>query len=586
MPQSRSRLMQTTKTISLTLIMTLFAMFISAAPVLAQNVVISEFMANPVVVSAANGQWIELHNTTSVIQDISGFKVVANQDPSNTTQGSVTLPSSGITIAPNGYFLICANTNSATNGGLNCDIGGAPALNNSQTATDPNPSVGISDNTDTAVDQVAYGTTDVVNGQSTIVERDVNNQPALSQDDKNVYGANGNMGTPGRATDIDNPVLKINSPTINQKVSGQIIVNGDLSDANLKAFNVYLEPADSSGTRVVDYGWISAASNNLTNQELYKIDTILCPQCNDGQYKVFVTARDEYGKTTTKDVMIVIDNTAPTITASNKSTNDRRPGLSGTVNDPKSTVEIKLNGQTYQAINSGKGTWKLAGNIIASLSDRTYNIQAKATDEAGNIALTSARLTVDATAPVVTVNKLTTTDHSPTLSGKVDDNNATVKVKLDGKTYTAKNNRDGTWTLDGKLIKPLSPHGSYDITVTATDSFGNIGTDQTKDELSLIPDFVDTVSIKKIHTSPALGSLSYGSSVSGDASMLDTDGDGIPDSQDSTPNGEKDDSSKSDSDKVDSKKTKNDFDYRWVILTGAIIAFLWFLLKQRDEPGI
>ncbi|MBP9131947.1 hypothetical protein KBF61_02335 [Candidatus Saccharibacteria bacterium] len=441
------------------------------------------------------------------------------------------------------------------------------------------------------MDQVAYGTTDVVNGQSTIVERDVNHQPVLSQDDKNVYSTNGNMGTPGKATDIDSPVVKINSPTVNQKVRGQIIINGDLSDANLKDFNVYLEPAGSSGTRLVDSGWISAANSNLANQELYTIDTALCPQCNDGQYKVFLTARDEYGKTTTKEVMIVIDNTAPTITASNRSTRDRTPSLSGTVDDPAADVEIKLNEQTYQAINYGNGTWKLADDTIASLSDGTYNIQAKVTDEAGNTAVTSARLIVDATAPAVTVNKLTTTSHSPTLRGTVNDKKATIRVTVAGKTYAVKNNGDGTWNLSGKMLVALGAHRTYDVTARATDSFGNVGTDKTSQELTVNPSFSDAIkksSTRTRQTDSTLGNVGFGSSVSGDANMLDSDGDGIPDSKDKTPygdNGDKDTKGDKDIDKgnVDGEQTENNFDFRWVILTGAIIAFLWFLLRQKEE---
>ncbi|MDG1457693.1 MAG: Ig-like domain-containing protein, partial [Pseudoprimorskyibacter sp.] len=80
---------------------------------------------------------------------------------------------------------------------------------------------------------------------------------------------------------------------------------------------------------------------------------------------------------------------------------------------------------------------------------------------------------LDVTPPVVTLTALgTVTDTTPTISGTVDDATATVVVLLDGTSYTAVNNGDGSWVLDGAAITELG-NGAYTATVTATDGAGN-----------------------------------------------------------------------------------------------------------------
>ena len=101
-------------------------------------------------------------------------------------------------------------------------------------------------------------------------------------------------------------------------------------------------------------------------------------------------------------------------------------------------------------------------------------VTATATDEAGNTS-GPASDTVDAVAPVVAINDLTTNDTTPALTGTVDDANAVVVVTIDGNDYTAINNGNGTWTLADDAIATLA-EGNYTATVTATDPDGNVST--------------------------------------------------------------------------------------------------------------
>lgn len=120
------------------------------------------------------------------------------------------------------------------------------------------------------------------------------------------------------------------------------------------------------------------------------------------------------------------------------------------------------------------------------LADGEYTITVNVEDSNGNQASDSINVTVDNTAPVVTIDEKTTTDPNPELTGTVDDPNATVEVTVDGNTYTATNNGDGTWTLADDAITPALDPGTYDVSVSATDSAGNVGHDATTDELTIV----------------------------------------------------------------------------------------------------
>ena len=85
-------------------------------------------------------------------------------------------------------------------------------------------------------------------------------------------------------------------------------------------------------------------------------------------------------------VSFVKDTVAPTVTVSSLSTLSSTPTLSGGVNDPTATVEVTVAGQTYPAINNGDGTWTLPGSsIVTPLVAGIYDVQATATDPAGNV---------------------------------------------------------------------------------------------------------------------------------------------------------------------------------------------------------
>src|SRR5262249_10259722 len=78
----------------------------------------------------------------------------------------------------------------------------------------------------------------------------------------------------------------------------------------------------------------------------------------------------------------------------------------------------------------------------------------------------------------VQIAPVLTRDTTPALTGTVSDLGALIQVTIDGHTYTATNNGDGTWTLSGNsLPRPLS-EGTYTVTVQAADAPNTVGADK------------------------------------------------------------------------------------------------------------
>jgi hypothetical protein len=174
----------------------------------------------------------------------------------------------------------------------------------------------------------------------------------------------------------------------------------------------------------------------------------------------------------------VIDTTEPTVTVDTLTSNDTTPQLTGTIDEPTATVLVTVNGTTYSATNNGDGTWTLPGDTLQSpLAEGTYDIVVVATDAAGNEGSVSIpdALVVDTTSPVVTVDSLNSSDRTPRLTGTVNDPTASIEVTINGVTYSATNNGDGTWALPNNAITDPLPDGTYDVVVTATDPGSNVG---------------------------------------------------------------------------------------------------------------
>ncbi|MGQ4648938.1 DUF4114 domain-containing protein [Lyngbya aestuarii] len=183
--------------------------------------------------------------------------------------------------------------------------------------------------------------------------------------------------------------------------------------------------------------------------------------------------------------LYTIDTVSPVVGVTPFTTSDSTPPLTGVVDDPTATVTVSVNDTNYTATNDGDGTWTLPDDTIGSiLTDGTYEVEVTATDSLGNFGTDASinELVINPAAPAVSVDSLSTNDSEPQITGTVDDTTAIVEVTVDGTSYSATNNGDGTWTLEDNLAPSLT-EGIYEVEVTATDSLGNFGTDGTTNEL-------------------------------------------------------------------------------------------------------
>ncbi|RIK80290.1 MAG: hypothetical protein DCC68_11305 [Planctomycetota bacterium] len=315
-------------------------------------------------------------------------------------------------------------------------------------------------------------------------------------------------GTPGTAEQILSPVVTLGpltTPDMSPPLSGTI-------NTVVDSITVTID-----GTRT-----FPAFINGLGAWSLF--DDAIQPPLSTGDHTMFATAVNSQGSMSSTPVLLRIGSITPTVTVNTLVTNDATPPLSGTVSDPAAVIQVTVSGNTYPATNNGNGTWTLANNVISpALAQGTYNVAVTA-NVGGNIGTdaTTNELTIDTTAPTVTINARTTNDTTPQLTGTVSDNSAVgslvVRVTVNGNTYTATNNGNGTWTLADNTISPALAQGTYSVTVTATDLAGNVGTDATSNELVIdtLPPAVAILPRTTNDTTPQLtGTYSDNSSQAG-----------------------------------------------------------------------
>jgi subtilisin-like proprotein convertase family protein len=132
------------------------------------------------------------------------------------------------------------------------------------------------------------------------------------------------------------------------------------------------------------------------------------------------------------------------------------------------------------------GTFEIGAGVdgYVPLSDGTYEISFEVLDAYGTWdSKGSLRIIIDTTAPVVAVDPMLTSNDVPTVTGTIDDPTADLNVEIDGINYAVIRTAPNSWAA--QVDQSLLPD-SYDVRVTAVDLAGNVGTDTTIDELTVV----------------------------------------------------------------------------------------------------
>ncbi|WP_338924372.1 BapA-related adhesin SiiEA [Escherichia coli] len=229
----------------------------------------------------------------------------------------------------------------------------------------------------------------------------------------------------------------------------------------------------------------------------------------DGTVTISATITDSAGNSSTQTHNVQVNTAAVSLSVSTISgdnlINAAEAGsaltLSGTGTNfaAGTVVTVLLNGKGYSATIQSNGSWSVnvpAADVAALADGTSYTVSASAQDSAGNSATASRSVTVDLTAPVISINTVSTDDRlnaaeqqQPlTLNGSTSaEVGQTVTVTFGGKTYTATVAANGTWALNVPAADLAAlGQGAQTITASVNDRAGNPG--QTTHALT-----VDTV---------------------------------------------------------------------------------------------
>ncbi|MCG0455173.1 Ig-like domain-containing protein, partial [Enterobacter cloacae complex sp. ECC445] len=320
-----------------------------------------------------------------------------------------------------------------------------------------------------------------------------------------VSDAAGNPGSAGKAITLDTtpPTVSFNvvagDDVINSVEHGQAqIVSGSATGANV-GDKVVITVGSNQYTTTVD------ASGNWS----VGVPASVISALTDGTVTLSATITDGAGNSSTQTHDVRVNTASVALTVNTLSGDDvinaAEAGNALVINGSSAqfasgtVVTVTLNGKAYTATIQSDGTWTTtvpAADVGALADGARYQVSVSAQDSAGNGASATHDISVDTTAPVVSIATLSGDDMLNALEAQQPltvrgsssaEAGQTVTVTLGGKSYTALVGSDGTWTLDVPAadLAALS-QGALTVTASVNDKAGNGG--QTTHTLT-----VDTV---------------------------------------------------------------------------------------------
>jgi len=185
----------------------------------------------------------------------------------------------------------------------------------------------------------------------------------------------------------------------------------------------------------------------------------------DGSHTVIVDSTDAAGNLGSATATFTVDTIVPVVAITAPAaglTQDNTPLLTFNVTDASPVTNVvKVDGVAVATVS---------GESLAQLADGPHTVRVESTDAAGNLGFAEVIITVDATAPVVTLtNPATggfTNDNTPLLSFGVTDATAVTNVvRVDGVVVAM---------VSGDSLALLAD-GQHTVIVESTDAVGNLG---------------------------------------------------------------------------------------------------------------
>nr|WP_249525159.1 Ig-like domain-containing protein [Escherichia coli] len=300
----------------------------------------------------------------------------------------------------------------------------------------------------------------------------------------------GNLGSASKGVTVDTtaPVISFNT------VAGDDVIN------NVEHIQAQIISGTATGAVAGDRLVVTIAgqqyvtSTDASGNWSVGVPASVISGLADGTVTISATITDSAGNSSTQTHNVQVNTAAVSLSVSTISgdnlINAAEAGsaltLSGTGTNfaTGTVVTVLLNGKGYSATIQSNGSVPAAD--VAALSDGTsYTVSASAQDSAGNSATASRSVAVDLTAPVISINTVSTDDRlnaaeqqQPlTLNGSTSaEVGQTVTVTFGGKTYTATVAANGTWALNVPAVDLAAlGQGAQTITASVNDRAGNPG---------------------------------------------------------------------------------------------------------------
>lgn len=170
-------------------------------------------------------------------------------------------------------------------------------------------------------------------------------------------------------------------------------------------------------------------------------------------------------------------------------------------------VVLTLNGKTYTTQVGLDGAWQfiISSKDLQALVEGTYTVSVTVTNEFHQQASQDVAVTVDIMAPALTVETLTGDGYiniaeslAPiTITGtaSLDDVGREVHLQIDGKSYVAIVQSDGSWSTQLSADALQNMKGDFPLTITLTDAAGNSTTITNIIHVSADPTQLPTITI-------------------------------------------------------------------------------------------
>ncbi|MFP2683850.1 beta strand repeat-containing protein [Enterobacter ludwigii] len=307
-----------------------------------------------------------------------------------------------------------------------------------------------------------------------------------------VTNVNGNSASAGREYSVDATAPAVTIDT----VAGDNVINASEASAGVAITGTTTAEAGQTVTVTLGNKQYTAQVQAGGTWSVNVPGADLTAMADNG-YTVQVSVSDAAGNPGSAAKAITLDTTPPVISFNAVAVDDvinsvehaQAQIVSGSATGANvgDRLVITVGSHQYTTTVDASGNWSVGvpASVISSLADGTATLSATITDSAGNSSTKTHDVVVNTASVALTVNTIAGDDvinaaeagTSLVINGSSAQfaSGTQVTVTLNGKSYTATIQSDGSWTttVPAADVGALTDGGHYPVSVAAQDSAGN-----------------------------------------------------------------------------------------------------------------